>query len=100
MSSGVRPSRMWSTCSSSCFERRGVVRHLGVPGLEVGLSELEDAEAAVLTRGVASVQVELLTPPRLPVVELLDDAPDALLGDVGDGRVVFPAWWAREAGRG
>ena len=28
---------------------------------------------------------------RVLVVELLDDAPDALLGDVGDGRVVLAA---------
>ena len=36
----------------------------------------------------AAVQVELA---RVLVVQLRDDAPDALLGDVGDGRVVLAA---------
>ena len=77
------------------FQRRRVVRHLGVPGLEVGFGQLEDAEAAVLLAGV--VQIELA---RVLVVELLDDPADALLGDVGDGRVVLAVRWAREAERG
>ena len=83
----VRPSRMWSTCSSSCsLQRLRVVRHLGVPGLEVGLGQLEDPEAAILL--AAAVQIELA---RVVVIELLDDPAHALLGDVGDGRVVLAA---------
>src|SRR5450830_381413 len=68
------------------LERLRVVRDLGVPRLEVGLRQLEHAEAAVRRR--AAVQVELA---RVLVAQLGDDAPHALLGDVGDGRVVLAA---------
>src|SRR5450759_4072138 len=73
------------------LERLRIVRDLGVPRLEVGLRQLEHAEAAVRRR--AAVQVELA---GVFIAQLGDGAPHALLGDVGDGRVVLAAGGLRE----
>ncbi len=68
------------------LQRRSVVGEVGVPGLEVGFGEFEDAKAAILLADV--VKVELV---GLLVFHLLDDAADPLFGDVGNGRVVLAA---------
>ena len=79
---------MWSTCRSSCS--------LAAPARRAATSAFQGLKldsASLKTRKprsclLCAVQVELA---RVLVVELLDDAADALFGDVGDGRVVLAA---------
>jgi hypothetical protein len=63
------------------------VQHISVPGLEIGLSQIEDAEASVLFRCIGCEQIR--TVDFLIVVELFDDTTDAFFGDLGNGRVVL-----------
>src|SRR3989442_1128458 len=68
------------------LKRLGILRRVGVPGVEIGLGELENAKAAV--RLLRALQVELA---GVLVAELLDDAAHAFLADIGNGGVVLAA---------
>ena len=78
----MRSSRTWSTWSSSCSRNAPSCR-------EPWASQtLKFDSASLKTRKPRSWP---LRPFALLVVQLGDDAADALLGDVGDGRVVVAA---------
>ena len=70
------------------FQRRRIVRNIGVPGLEVGLGQLENPEATVLLAGAFQIEFAFVL-----VVELLNDSADTLLVDFGDGRKILRALW-------
>ena len=54
------------------------MRTLGIPDSEARLRQLEDAEATILASRLTAL-----------LVEFGDHPADALLGDVGDGRIVL-----------
>ena len=69
------------------FQRRYVVMHLCVPGLEVGISQFEDPEAPVLFGRVFVKQTRCFG--EVIIVELLDNSASALFGNICDGRVIL-----------
>ena len=61
------------------------MRHVGTPGLEVGLCQLEYFESQVL-----SLRSLIRQFPIIFLVQFFNDPADSLFGDVGNGWVVLP----------